>query len=402
MYIKDKVEAINTPNIYYRDNIKCYLDPIRKKLIKVTPEETVRQIIIQFIKKYMKVEEKFIQVEIQLKDYGIKTLKRADIIIEQIIDNVYYPLIVVECKSKNVELTDNVLEQVIGYADDINSPFVIITNGEFMDVLEYDEITNQYYYLEDIPTYKDLIINNTNRNSYKKEDFIRTTIGQLNNIKYIENKDKECRRYMIGDDTDDKIKPFIVNLGECLLDTSKKFPKGYYNGVDIVEDIGLRYVTYGNSGGGCFTGIYRTIMIEDKNKNIQMFSFSMLSYEKNKEEGRKGDSVLIVAIDNFEKSHNSLQLRIDNKLKFIGEDFIKIIHNGRITVGNRGSAKVDGLKKLISMDCPEIMIDNEIVLGTLKSNQLYLIDSEDIMLLITNLIKYSLIRETYRKIIKSK
>lgn len=402
MYIKDKLETIDTPNIYYRDDIKCYLDPIRKKLIKVTPEETVRQIIIQFIKKYMKVKEKFIQVEIQLKDYGIKTLKRADIIIEQLIDNVYYPLIVVECKSKNVELTDNVLEQVIGYADDINSPFVIITNGEFMEILEYDEITNKYYYLEDIPTYEDLIINNTNRNYDKKEDFIRTTIDQLNDIKCIENKDKELRRYMIGDDTDDKIKPFIVNLGECLLDKSRKFPKGYYNGINIVEDIGLRYVTYGNSGGGCFTGIYRTIMIEDKNKNIQMFSFSMLSYEKNKEEGRKGDSVLIVAIDNFEKSHNSLQLRIDNKLKFIGSDFVKIIHNGRITVGNKGSAKVDGLKKLISMDCPEIMIDNEIVLGTLKSNQLYYIDSEDVMMLITNLIKYSLIREKYRKIIKSR
>ena len=64
MYIKDKIEAINTPNIYYRDNIKCYVDPIRKKSIKVIPEETVRQIIIQFIKKYMKIEEKFIQVEI--------------------------------------------------------------------------------------------------------------------------------------------------------------------------------------------------------------------------------------------------------------------------------------------------------------------------------------------------
>lgn len=401
MYIEDKLETIDIPNIYFRNNIKCYLDPIRKKLIKVTPEETVRQTIIQFIKKYMKVKEEFIQVEIQLKDYGIKTLKRADIIIEQLIDDVYYPLIVIECKSKNVELTDNVLEQVIDYADKINSPFVIITNGVYMDMLEYDEITNKYYYLDDIPKYEDLVIKNTNRDYGKKEDFIRTTINQLNNINYIEKIDKDFRRYMIGEDTDNKIKPFIVNLGECLLDTSRKFPKGIYNGVNIIEDIGLRYVTYGNSGGGCFTGIYRTIMIKDKNKNIQMFSFSMLSYEKNKEEGRKGDSVLIVAIDNFEKSHNSLQLRIDNKFKIIDNDYIKIIHSGRITVGNKGSAKVDGLKKIILMDCPELMVDNEIVLGTLKLNQLYYIDNEDVMTLITNLIKYSIIRERYREIIKS-
>ena len=32
------------PPIYKRDGRDCYLDPIRQKLIFITPEETVRQI----------------------------------------------------------------------------------------------------------------------------------------------------------------------------------------------------------------------------------------------------------------------------------------------------------------------------------------------------------------------
>ena len=37
------------PRVYKRADKECYLDPIRNKLINVTPEETVRQRVIQFL-----------------------------------------------------------------------------------------------------------------------------------------------------------------------------------------------------------------------------------------------------------------------------------------------------------------------------------------------------------------
>ena len=37
------------PKVYKRAGKECYLDPIRNKLINVTPEETVRQRVIQFL-----------------------------------------------------------------------------------------------------------------------------------------------------------------------------------------------------------------------------------------------------------------------------------------------------------------------------------------------------------------
>lgn len=34
------------PPVYRRNNRDCYLDPVRQKLIYITPEETVRQQVI--------------------------------------------------------------------------------------------------------------------------------------------------------------------------------------------------------------------------------------------------------------------------------------------------------------------------------------------------------------------
>jgi len=36
------------PQIYKRNGRECYLDPIRKKLVFITPEETVRQKVLSF------------------------------------------------------------------------------------------------------------------------------------------------------------------------------------------------------------------------------------------------------------------------------------------------------------------------------------------------------------------
>ena len=39
------------PQIYKRNGRECYLDPIRKKLVFITPEETVRQKVLSFLLK---------------------------------------------------------------------------------------------------------------------------------------------------------------------------------------------------------------------------------------------------------------------------------------------------------------------------------------------------------------
>ena len=72
------------PPIYKKGNRDCYLDPVRKKLIHITPEETVRQKVISYLINDLKVPADMITVESRLSHYGIQSPRRADIIIHGI------------------------------------------------------------------------------------------------------------------------------------------------------------------------------------------------------------------------------------------------------------------------------------------------------------------------------
>ena len=51
LIIKEKLNSIALPDIYMREGKECYYDTYRKKLIEITPEETVRQRIASYFEK---------------------------------------------------------------------------------------------------------------------------------------------------------------------------------------------------------------------------------------------------------------------------------------------------------------------------------------------------------------
>ena len=61
------------PKKYKRNGKECYLDPIRQRLIYVTPEETVRQHVVSYLLDELKVPANMIRVEEHLSLYGLKT-----------------------------------------------------------------------------------------------------------------------------------------------------------------------------------------------------------------------------------------------------------------------------------------------------------------------------------------
>ena len=50
------------PKIYKRNGKECYFDPIRQKLIYITPEETVRQQVISYLIDELEVPAEMISV----------------------------------------------------------------------------------------------------------------------------------------------------------------------------------------------------------------------------------------------------------------------------------------------------------------------------------------------------
>ena len=121
-------------------------------------------------------------------------------------------------------------------------------------------------------------------------------------------------------------------------------------------------MSYGNASGGHYNTLYRTLIIEDSFGNNQLISFCVIASAKCNNDplygNSTGKSVLVVSIDDFNKSHNSLQLNM-NKFLNIVDSTVTITHSGAIAVGNIGSGKISELKKFIKNKYPELLNDSD-------------------------------------------
>lgn len=103
-------------------------DPLRKKMVPLTPEERVRQWFIELLETQMKVPRQKMMSEVFF-EYGegpVKKEFRADILV---FDRGLRPLLAVECKRPEVKLTREVMEQVLRYDMALDLKYVAITNG---------------------------------------------------------------------------------------------------------------------------------------------------------------------------------------------------------------------------------------------------------------------------------
>ena len=97
---------------------------IRKKWLVSTPEEWVRQNFLLYITEVLQYPPSLIAVEKKI-ELGELT-KRFDILVY---DQQHKPHIIVECKSMQITLTEQVLHQALGYYTVIQSTYLVITNG---------------------------------------------------------------------------------------------------------------------------------------------------------------------------------------------------------------------------------------------------------------------------------
>ena len=129
-------------------------DPLRKKEVALTPEERVRQWCINVLARQMQVPMHMMMSEAGFK-LGEKQY-RADILVY---DRKAQPLMVVECKRPEVELTQEVLDQAIRYNMVLNVRYIIITNGlrTFICRREEKDGNIQYAPAASLPVYSEMI-----------------------------------------------------------------------------------------------------------------------------------------------------------------------------------------------------------------------------------------------------
>lgn len=395
------LEKALLPPIYKRNGKDCYLDPIRKMLIYVTPEETVRQKVISYLIKDLGVPAEMIAVEEHLSHYGVQSKRRADIVIHQVDDTeeVLSPIAVIECKAPNVFLSERTADQMLDYANLLGCEYAVMINGFDCFSYKYKEDSDQYVQIEKLPSYSDM-----SNGIYEEFD-----IGELPQRVAFEEMEgilKESLQYKMDFDpweydispqTPFELAHAAFNLSECLLDTRIKMPTGKYGKFILIEDYGVRMLTYGNSSGGTFYGPYRSFLIE-YNGSTEFVSFNVTTYWKSVTPD-KVKTCLCVAIDNEKTTHHALQLVIDDNVT-VEEDIVSFYHHGKIAVGNRGSGKIDELRLFVEDLCPQIISGKRFYLGSLKNNKLWTLEDENVISLIENLITYSLARDEYRKQVK--
>ena len=124
-------------------------DIIRKKYVQLTPEEWVRQNFIYYLVNFLDYPKSLIKVESGLR-YN-RLLKRSDILV---FNRDVVPLLLVECKSSELKITQDVLDQAAVYNRSLNARYLLVTNGIQHLCWKISDDGNQL--LEEIPRYDDL------------------------------------------------------------------------------------------------------------------------------------------------------------------------------------------------------------------------------------------------------
>lgn len=390
------------PKVYKRNGRKCYLDPVRKKLIYITPEETIRQKVISYLISVLKVPANMLIVEEPLSHYGIKTKDRADIIIRSATKNgAVVPLAVIECKAETVDLDEKAFDQVFKYSDVLGTDYTVLTNGKKFFSYKYDDKTDEYVRIKTLPHYADMMTG-----AYTPEPVVewpsRLPFSKLK--PELMRAFKDARKKGCYNDiscyTPMELALPVFNLWEGLLDTRVKMPTGEYGLFRLVEDYGIRWLSYGNGSGGHFFGPYRSFIVE-VDGNTEFYSLGVSSYWKDgwESQGKNPKTCICVAHDDEETSHHALQLVVEDN-SVVNGDVVVFYHHGRIAIGRMGSGKKSDLMSMVKRRYPKIIDGNRYCLGSIKNDHHLRLDEPNVIELVVNLISYSIVRDEYRKKVK--
>ncbi|MCV9928819.1 type I restriction enzyme HsdR N-terminal domain-containing protein [Flavobacterium sp. LS1R49] len=149
------MQKLNFPSYIFRfknsENKVSIFDEIRKKFIILTPEEWVRQHVVQFLMMEKKYPKSLINVEKVLKVNGLR--KRYDIVVYNPDGTIY---ILVECKAPEVKISQATFDQIARYNMTMKAQFLTVTNGLNHYFCQMDFENEKYEFLRELPNYNSL------------------------------------------------------------------------------------------------------------------------------------------------------------------------------------------------------------------------------------------------------
>jgi hypothetical protein len=150
------LKELNLPQYSFKikgkEGGEMILDPLRRKFVKLTPEEWVRQNFVQYLISEGKYPPGLIGIEVMFRLNKLK--RRVDILVH---NRSGEPVMIVECKSPDVKLDDKVFEQIATYNMSYKLPYLVVTNGLHHYACRIDHEAMKFEYMLVIPLYEELL-----------------------------------------------------------------------------------------------------------------------------------------------------------------------------------------------------------------------------------------------------
>ncbi|MFT5085784.1 MAG: hypothetical protein ACI906_002491 [Candidatus Latescibacterota bacterium] len=150
------MQQLNFPRTYAFDTRQTndkreILDPLRRQFVALTPEEWVRQNLVQFLVQDMGYPRGLIAIEKYLELHG--TSYRADIVVH---DRQGTALLLAECKEPSVKISQDTFDQIARYNRVLHARYLLVSNGLEHYCYAIDREKKQYRFLEQLPRYEQL------------------------------------------------------------------------------------------------------------------------------------------------------------------------------------------------------------------------------------------------------
>jgi predicted type IV restriction endonuclease len=147
------MQNLNFPSYTFRfknsENKVAIFDEIRKKFVVLTPEEWVRQHVVQYLLLEKKYPKSLINVEKLVKVNGLN--KRYDIVVFRPNGEIF---LLIECKAPEVPISQQTFDQIARYNLKLNAQFLMVTNGLNHYFCQMDFENEKYVFLKEAPEFR--------------------------------------------------------------------------------------------------------------------------------------------------------------------------------------------------------------------------------------------------------
>lgn len=149
------MESLNLPKYTFKikrtDNKYTIFDCVRKRYVALTPEEWVRQNVVQYLITEKNVPQTRISNETSITFNGLS--KRCDTIVY---DKNFAPLIIVEYKAPTIPLSQATFDQVAVYNLKLDVKYLLLSNGMQHIFCKVDVAAKRFEFIPEIPDYSEL------------------------------------------------------------------------------------------------------------------------------------------------------------------------------------------------------------------------------------------------------